>query len=89
MTDTARILCTAKITCTAKGPAGEGQSRLGFSADYAEGRNAEWAKYTPSFSLSTVMLDQVAKHFEVGTHITLLFTAEDAEAFADLPAGND
>lgn len=87
MTDTARILCTAKITCTAKGPAGEGQKRLGFSADYANGANAEWAKWTPVFSQTMVVLDPVAERFEVGQHITLLFTEQDAEAFAHLPGG--
>lgn len=77
MTDTARILCTAKVTCTAKQPAGDGASRLGFSADYAEGANADWAKYTPQLSLTTVMLDQVAQHFEVGTHVTLIYALGD------------
>ena len=77
MTDTARILCTAKITCTAKGPAGEGQTRLGFSADYADGANAEWAKWTPVFSQTMVVLDQVAERFEVGQHITLVFADGD------------
>lgn len=76
MTDTARIHCTAKVTCTATGPAGEGQTRLGFSPDYADGANAEWAKYTPSLSLSVVMLDQVAAQFHVGQHLTLLFTED-------------
>lgn len=79
MTDTANILCTAKIICTAKQPAGDGQTRLGFSPDYAEGRNAEWAKYTPSLSLTQVVLDSVAERFEVGTRITLLFAEDDAD----------
>lgn len=75
--DTAKIICSAKVICTAKQPAGEGQSRLGFSADYADGANAEWAKYTPTFSQTVVMVDQVADHFKVGQHITLLFTEDD------------
>lgn len=80
MTDTAKILCTAKVVCTAKSEAGDDHQRLGFSPDYAEGANAEWAKATPSLSLSTVMLNQVAERFEVGTHITLLYTVDEIDA---------
>lgn len=75
--DQAAILCTAKVRCTAKSPAGEGQTRLGFSADYAEGRNAEWAKYTPVLSLTMVVLDEVAARIPTGP-MTLLF-AEDVD----------
>lgn len=78
MTDTANILCTAKIVCTAKTPAGDGQTRLGFSPDYADGRNAEWAQYTPALSLAMTVLDRVADKIEQGQPITLLF-AEDVD----------
>lgn len=77
MTNTAKIHCTAKVTVTAKQPAGDGQTRLGFSPDYADGANAEWARYTPSLSLSMVVLDQVAAQFKEGQHLTLLFTEDD------------
>jgi hypothetical protein len=77
MTDTAQILFTAKVTCTAKQPAGDGQTRLGFSPDYADGRNAEWAKYTPGLSLTMAVLDQVADKVAMGQAITLLFTIDD------------
>lgn len=78
MTDTANIVCAAKIVCTAKTPAGDGQTRLGFSPDYAEGRNSEWAKYTPGLSLAMTVLDEVAAKIRQGQAITLLF-AEDVD----------
>ena len=76
MTDTANILCTAKIVCTAKTPAGDGQTRLGFSPDYLDGRNAEWAKYTPALGLTMTVLDQVATKIRQGQAVTLLFTED-------------
>jgi hypothetical protein len=78
MTDTANILCTAKIVCTGKTPAGDGQTRLRFSPDYLDGRNAEWAKYTPALGLTMTVLDQVATKIAMGQAITLLF-AEDVD----------
>lgn len=74
MTDTARILCTAKVLCTAKQPAGEGHSRLGFAAN---GSNADHQGVLSPLGLSTVMPDQLAQHFEVGKHITLVFAEGD------------
>lgn len=76
MTDTANILCTAKVVCTAKGPAGDGQSRLGFSPDYEAGRNAEWASATPTLSLSMTVVEGVAAKIAMGQAITLLFTED-------------
>lgn len=75
MIDTARILCTAKIVCTAKQKAGEGHSRLGFAAD--GNTLAGGAGVIGPLGLSTVMPDQLAQHFEVGTHITLVFAEGD------------
>lgn len=76
--EAAQILCTAKVTCTAKSPAGEGQTRLGFSPDYRDGRNAQWARYTPTLSLTMTVLDSVAERFAMGQAVTLLF-AEDVD----------
>lgn len=72
MTDTALIVCTARVVCTAKQPAGEGKSRLGFCTDtpYADDTAAAIG---PS-GLSVVMPDQAAGHVDVGTHLTLVFT---------------
>lgn len=79
MTDTANILCTAKLVCTARNAAGDGQTRLGFSPDYVAGRNAEWAKSdSPSLSLSMTVVDQVAARIAMGQRITLLL-ADDVD----------
>ena len=71
MTDTARILGTARVVCTAKQPATDGTSRLGFCSD-------TWvddgAVTVSASGLSVVMPDQGAQHIEIGTHLTLLFT---------------
>lgn len=68
MTDTARILGTAQVVCTAKQPASEARSRLGFCSI-----GGEDAVIGPS-GLSVVIPDQGAQHIEVGTHLTLVFT---------------
>lgn len=68
---------TAKVKCIAVEPGNE-QVALRFEADYADGRNQEWAKYTPSLSLSMNVKPEVADGaFEVGRAYTLTFTAEE------------
>lgn len=62
---------TAKVTVARKVDAGDGQTQLTFSADYADGRNKEWAKYTPALSLVMTVLDGVAEQFEVGQPLVL------------------
>jgi hypothetical protein len=42
------------------------QYQLAFAPDYAEGANAEWAKYTPSLSLSMVVVAEIADLFTLG-----------------------
>lgn len=74
MIDTARILSTAKVICTAKQPSGPDHTRLGFSADSALGSHRA---VVGALGLSTVMPNDAAEHFGVGQHLTLLFT--DAE----------
>lgn len=78
---TARILCTAKVLCTAKTQLGDGQYRLSFSPDWAEGANAEWAHRLPNLSLAWVVTEQVGERFRRDGRYTLLFTEDDAEAF--------
>lgn len=49
-------------------------TQLTFNADYADGRNKEWAKYTPTLSLQMVVKDEVAdEHFDVHSAYTLTF----------------
>lgn len=51
----------------------DGETDLVFSADYADGQNKEWAKYTPSLDLRMRVKDDVAEQFELGQAFTLLF----------------
>lgn len=47
------------------------QQQLTFVADYEDGRNEEWAKYTPALSISFVVKDgTAAADFEVGKSYT-------------------
>lgn len=64
---------TAKIKCSKKEPQGADQVSLGFQADYEDGRNKEWAKYTPGLSLTMGVKPEVAEHFAVGQAYTLTF----------------
>lgn len=71
---------TAKITCYSKQERGEGEDRtvdVAFSADYADERNKEWARFTPGLNLTMGLRGSVADEFEVGKPYTLTFTPED------------
>jgi hypothetical protein len=72
---------TAKITCQAKNVQSEGteneQVQLTFVPDYNDGRNQEWARFTPALSLTMTVKPEVAEQFEAGKHYTLTFTEED------------
>lgn len=63
---------TAKVKCYRKVEEG-GQTVVDFCADYEDGRNKEWAKYTPGLSLSMGLNEQAAEHFEQGKAYTLTF----------------
>lgn len=68
---------TAKIKVTRHEPVSDDQVQLEFGPDYNDGRNKEWAKYTPAFSLSMVVKDTVAEHFPMGKEFTLTFSESD------------
>lgn len=74
-------MVTAKITCQGKTVQSEGteneQVQLTFVPDYQDGRNAEWARFTPALSLTMNVKPEVAAHYEQGAHYTLTFTEED------------
>jgi hypothetical protein len=56
----------------------DGETDLVFSADYADGRNKEWAKYTPSLELRMRVKNSVAEKFDLGQAFVLTFElAED------------
>lgn len=71
---------TAKIVCQHKAEAGEGEDRtvtVSFQADYADGRNKEWARWTPGLSLTMGLKGAVADRFEIGKAYLLTFTPEE------------
>lgn len=73
-------MITAKIKVTSKSPSGEGDDRqvaVSFIADYADGRNKEWSRYTPSLSVSMTLKGAVADQFEVGDTFTLQFVKDE------------
>lgn len=56
---------------------GDDQTVLYFVPDYNDGRNKEWAKYTPALSLNMTVLNEVAASFKLGQPITLTFEVEE------------
>ena len=66
----------AKVACSFK-QQGEGNVLVGFTPDYAQGRNSEWASATPSLSLTMVVKD--ADLFTLGAKYTLTFDEETGE----------
>lgn len=73
-------MITAKVQCNIKQEFGEGDERqvtVGFMADYNDGRNAEWARYTPHLDLRMTLRGDVADRFEPGKSYTLTFAEED------------
>lgn len=68
---------TAKIVLRSKGPVLDGQVALEFVPDYNDGRNKEWAKYTPGMSLHMTVLESVADQLEAQGAYTLTFTPSE------------
>lgn len=70
-------MITAKVKCNIKQEytdgAGARQTTVGFMPDYADGRNKEWAQYTPHLDLRMTLKGEVADRFEVGKAYTLTF----------------
>lgn len=77
-----KVTVTAKIKVTGKesqDPSEDSQVTLNFGPDYADGRNAEWAKYTPGLSLTMGVKASVAEHFNQGQPWTLTFTPTEED----------
>lgn len=70
---TAKVYCSGKALSASKGGVPNGAS-VTFACDYADGRNSEWAQYTPSLSLTMQVKDPDL--FELGRAYTLTFTPE-------------
>lgn len=69
-------MITAKVQLQAKQEQGD-QVLLTFVPDYADGRNKEWAKYTPGLHLTMGVLPEVAERFEPQGKYTLTFTPSE------------
>ncbi|MFG2054758.1 hypothetical protein ACGFI9_12075 [Micromonospora sp. NPDC048930] len=72
-------MITAKIVCQSKQESGEGDDRqvvVTFAPDYNDGRNKEWARWTPGLSLTMGLKGEVADRFEVGRPYTLTFSED-------------
>lgn len=73
MTDPA---VTAKVQISRRHEISDGQVQLEFQADYDDGRNKEWAKYTPGLSINMTVKPEVAHHFPDGAAFKLTFEQE-------------
>jgi hypothetical protein len=75
---------TAKVRVERTVATGSG-SAVYLTADYADGRNKEWADATPSMNVSATVKNSVAEHFPAGQRFTLTFTPvdEDDEEITD------
>ena len=73
-------MITAKVFCASKSEIGEGDNRqanVTFGADYADGRNKEWAAATPALNLQVTLNGAAADLFEQGQKWTLQFVKSD------------
>lgn len=81
MSVTAKVKLTGKTPFTVKdkdtGEETVEQVGLGFAADYDDGRNKEWSKYTPTLSVTMTVLPEVAERFTAGAPYTLTFTPSE------------
>lgn len=58
---------------------GSNQVQLQFVPDYEDGRNQEWAEFTPALTFSMTVLRNIADMFEVGEKVTFYAEATPAE----------
>ncbi len=73
-------MISAKVWCNSKTESGTGDQRavnVKFTADYRDGRNQEWARWTPSLDLSVTLKGEVADRFAIGKGYTLTFEPEE------------
>ena len=73
------ITAVAKLTHKTKSTDGT-QTLLTFSADYADGRNKEWAKWTPALSLDMHVKNEVAEQFDFNGAYLLTFEKQEPTA---------
>ena len=66
---------TAKVKCTKMTQWGTDEATFTFDADYQDGRNKAWAKYTPSLTVNITVKDNAM--FQIGKPYTLTFTLNE------------
>lgn len=64
---------TAKVIVSNVVDSGPDQKHISLYADYADGRNKEWATSTPSLSLVMTVKNDVAEYFKLNQRLTLTF----------------
>lgn len=67
---TAKVYCNTKTVSARRGETPTG-AQVGFTVDYADGRNKEWAQATPWLELKMSVKD--ADLFDLGQSYTLTF----------------
>lgn len=68
---------TAKVICI-QANKNVSETALTFGADYQDGRNKEWASYTPALTLNMTVKNEVATQFQPGQSYLLTFTPEES-----------
>lgn len=79
----AKVILGSKIQYAWGTQEREGDYLLSFHADYADGRNKEWAAASPSLSIQMTVRPDVAKLFDQGERYTLYFEKEEPETPAE------
>ena len=89
MTVSAKVMVTS-LTVEEDKDGSPARARVGFSPDYADGRNKAWADATPSLSLNMTLNGAVANSFVLGQRYTLTFneTVEEPEPVIAQPTTN-
>lgn len=77
MAFTAKVIIASKIET---GAGDDRQAAVTFHADYADGRNKEWSRYTPSLSINVALKGSVADQLDVGKSYLLTFTEETPDS---------
>lgn len=67
---------TFKTRLRHKDAQGDGQTKLRFEADYEDGANKAWAKYTPALAFECTVLDEIADRWELSQPYTFTASAD-------------
>jgi hypothetical protein len=70
---------TAKAVIMSTTNHGDGQTIIAMNAGYANGENKQWAKYTPTLSVSMSVIDEIAAPFKPGKKVDITFEIEDGD----------